>query len=130
MAAVVFQELELTPQRRAWRRLARRGGAMVGLAVVLFFIVTALFAPWLAPYDPVATSWSAVRGAPSASHWFGADELARDRRADRDARRVPRTLGRRPHLAHHRRDARLPLPHPRHRARRLPRAEPHQRQIG
>src|SRR5574341_822700 len=78
MAAVVFQDLELTPQRRAWRRLARRGGAMVGLAVVLFFIVTALFAPWLAPYDPVATSWSAVRGTPSASHWFGADELGRD----------------------------------------------------
>ena len=78
MAAVVFQELEVTPQRRAWRRLLRRGGALFGLAVVAFFLLLALFAPWIAPYDPLATSWSAVRAGPSAAHWFGADELGRD----------------------------------------------------
>ena len=78
MAAVVFQDIEVTPQRRAWRRLLRRGGALFGLAVVLFFVVMALFAPWLAPYDPLATSWSAVRAGPSAAHPFGADELGRD----------------------------------------------------
>jgi len=78
MAAVVFQDLEVTPQRRAWRRLLRRGGALFGLAVVLFFIAMALLAPWLAPYDPLATSWSAVRAAPEAAHPFGSDELGRD----------------------------------------------------
>jgi peptide/nickel transport system permease protein len=78
MAAVVFQELEVTPQRRAWRSLLRRGGALFGLAVVGFFVLLALFAPWIAPYDPLATSWSAVRAAPSTAHWFGADELGRD----------------------------------------------------
>jgi peptide/nickel transport system permease protein len=78
MAAVVFQDLEVTPQTAAWRRLFRRGGAMVGLAVVVFFVVIALFAPWIAPYDPLATSWTAVRAAPTAAHWFGADELGRD----------------------------------------------------
>ncbi len=62
----------------AWRRLARRGGAMFGLGVVLFFIALALFASWLAPYDPVATNWGAVRAAPSGAHLFGADELGRD----------------------------------------------------
>jgi len=51
---------------------------MFGLAVVVFFVLIALFAPWIAPYDPVATSWSAVRAAPSAANWFGADELGRD----------------------------------------------------
>jgi peptide/nickel transport system permease protein len=51
---------------------------MLGLAVVVFFVALALFAPWIAPYDPVATSWSAVRAAPTAAHWFGADELGRD----------------------------------------------------
>src|SRR4029078_6495881 len=30
-----------------------------------------------APHDPLATSWSAVRHAPDASYWFGADELGR-----------------------------------------------------
>jgi peptide/nickel transport system permease protein len=51
---------------------------MFGLAVVLFFVLTAVLAPWLAPYDPLATSWSAVRAAPTGAHWFGADELGRD----------------------------------------------------
>ncbi|HJV11111.1 MAG TPA: ABC transporter permease [Burkholderiales bacterium] len=78
MAAVVFETIHASPGRRAVRRLARRAGAVFGFAVVVFFILIALLAPWLAPYDPVATSWSAVRAAPSAAHWFGADELGRD----------------------------------------------------
>ena len=51
---------------------------MLGFAVVMFFVLVALLAPWLAPYDPVATNWSAIRAAPSAAHWFGGDELGRD----------------------------------------------------
>jgi peptide/nickel transport system permease protein len=51
---------------------------MVGFVVVVGFIVVALAAPLLAPYDPVATSWSAIRKAPSAAHLFGTDELGRD----------------------------------------------------
>jgi peptide/nickel transport system permease protein len=78
MAAVVLENIQVSPRKRALRRLARRGGAMFGFAVVAFFIALALFAPWLAPYDPVATSWSAVRAAPSGTYWFGADELGRD----------------------------------------------------
>jgi len=69
---------ESSPARRALRRLVRRRGAMVGLAVVLFFVVLAIFAPWIAPSDPLATSWSAIRKAPSAAHWFGTDEIGRD----------------------------------------------------
>jgi len=78
MAAVVFQEIETRPGAKTWKRLVRRGGAMFGLAVVAFFVLIALLAPWVAPYDPVATSWSALRQAPSAAHLFGADELGRD----------------------------------------------------
>jgi peptide/nickel transport system permease protein len=69
---------ELYPGQRMLRRLARRRGAMVGLAVVALFAAMALLAPWLAPYDPLQTSWSAVRKAPSAAHWFGTDEIGRD----------------------------------------------------
>jgi peptide/nickel transport system permease protein len=46
--------------------------------VVTFFVLLALAAPWLAPHDPLATSWSAVRHAPSGAYLFGADELGRD----------------------------------------------------
>jgi peptide/nickel transport system permease protein len=66
------------PWRRAWRRLSRRRSALVGAALVLGFIVLAVFAVWIAPQDPVATSWGAIRKPPSAEHWFGTDEIGRD----------------------------------------------------
>jgi peptide/nickel transport system permease protein len=69
---------EAGPWRRAWRRLRRRRGALVGLAVVLLFVAMAVLAPWLSPYDPIETSWSAIRKAPSAAHWFGTDDIGRD----------------------------------------------------
>lgn len=67
-----------SPARRAWRRLIRRKGAVLGLAVIALFILLAGFAPLIVPYDPIATSWSLVRKAPSMQHWFGTDELGRD----------------------------------------------------
>jgi peptide/nickel transport system permease protein len=66
------------PRAHPLRRLVRRRGAAVGLAVVVFFVVLALLAPWVAPYDPLATSWTAIRKAPSGVHWFGTDEIGRD----------------------------------------------------
>ena len=46
--------------------------------MVAMFVAMAIFAPWIAPYDPIATSFSTVRKAPSALHWFGTDEIGRD----------------------------------------------------
>ena len=64
--------------RPVWRKLRRRHSAMIGLVVVALFVGAALFAPWLAPFDPIETSWSAIRKAPSAAHWFGTDDIGRD----------------------------------------------------
>ena len=77
-ADVVPLPSEAGAARRVWRRLRRRRGAMVGLVVVCLFVAAALFAPWLAPFDPIETSWSAIRQAPSATHWFGTDDIGRD----------------------------------------------------
>lgn len=66
------------PWRRAWRKLARNRLALLGLFIVLAFVLLALCAPWIAPHDPLAASWSTIRKAPSTSHWFGTDELGRD----------------------------------------------------
>jgi peptide/nickel transport system permease protein len=63
---------------RLWRRLRRRKSALVGLFFVLLMITIAALAPLLAPYDPTAQSWTAVRKAPSMAHWFGTDEAGRD----------------------------------------------------
>jgi peptide/nickel transport system permease protein len=70
-------ELE-SPARRALRRLLQRKGAVVGLIVIATFIGLAVLAPLVAPYDPIATSWTLVRKPPSALHWFGTDDLGRD----------------------------------------------------
>jgi peptide/nickel transport system permease protein len=71
--------VEVAPARAGpLRRLAARPVAMVGLGVVLGFVAIALVAPWAAPYEATATSWSLVRKAPSAAHWMGTDELGRD----------------------------------------------------
>ncbi|MET3599773.1 ABC transporter permease [Martelella mangrovi] len=65
-------------QSRIWRRLRKRKSALFGLGVVLFMLFVAVFAPLLAPYDPTAQSWTAVRKAPSLAHWMGTDEVGRD----------------------------------------------------
>src|SRR5438132_2848040 len=76
-AADADEALE-SPARRALRRLVQRKGAVAGLVVITAFVLLALFAPLIVPYDPIATSWSLVRKAPSAQHWFGTDDLGRD----------------------------------------------------
>jgi peptide/nickel transport system permease protein len=67
-----------TPTGRALRRLVRRRGAVVGLAILVLFVALALSAPLIMPYDPTAQSWTSVRKAPSLLHWFGTDDLGRD----------------------------------------------------
>jgi peptide/nickel transport system permease protein len=69
---------ERSPGARALSRLLRRPSAVLGFVVVAGFVAVAVAAPLVAPYDPVATSWSAIRKAPSAAHFFGTDELGRD----------------------------------------------------
>ena len=77
-ASTAPQRVEQTPGKRALRRLLRRRTAVFGLIVVVLMALLAIFAPWVAPFDPLATSFAMVRKAPSAAHWFGTDELGRD----------------------------------------------------
>ena len=77
-APVALGEAPVTPLMRAWRRAARRPPALVGAAVVLFYVLLALGAPWVAPDDPLRTDWGQIRKGPSATHLFGTDDLGRD----------------------------------------------------
>jgi peptide/nickel transport system permease protein len=64
--------------RTTWQILLRNRMAMLGAAVVLAWMLVALLAPILAPYDPIEQD---VRGrllGPSAAHLMGVDELGRD----------------------------------------------------
>ncbi len=50
----------------------------IGLLVILIYVVAALFATWIAPYDPEAIDFVAMLGAPSSEHLFGTDQYGRD----------------------------------------------------
>jgi peptide/nickel transport system permease protein len=67
-----------SPARLALHRFLHRPIAVAGLVVIIIFILVAIFAPLIAPYNPIATSWTAIRKAPSALHWMGTDENGRD----------------------------------------------------
>ena len=68
----------LSPRQLAIRAFLSRPVAVGGLSVIALFVMAAVFAPLIAPADPIATSWSAIRKAPSAAHWMGTDENGRD----------------------------------------------------
>jgi peptide/nickel transport system permease protein len=70
--------MRASPARLAWQALLKRPTAVFGGVVLLVIAALALLAPWVAPFDPLATSWSLVRKAPSTAHWFGTDEVGRD----------------------------------------------------
>jgi peptide/nickel transport system permease protein len=65
-------------RRRTLRRLGRRPMAIAGLTVVVLFVLMALLAPLVAPYDPADTNFSSVLQGPSGSHIMGTDDLGRD----------------------------------------------------
>jgi peptide/nickel transport system permease protein len=67
-----------SPFRLAFARFRRRPAAMIGLVVIVLFLGAAIAAPLLAPYDPAQQSYTVIRKAPSALHWFGTDENGRD----------------------------------------------------
>ena len=52
--------------------------ATFGGLIVIIFLVTAIFAPFLAPYDPAEQDFAVVLQTPSLSHPFGTDEFGRD----------------------------------------------------
>jgi peptide/nickel transport system permease protein len=81
LTAIDQVDLSATEQRspsRAWRKLKANKGALVGLVIIAFFTLLAVLAPLLPIPNPDATSWSAIRKAPSALHWLGTDDIGRD----------------------------------------------------
>jgi peptide/nickel transport system permease protein len=77
--------LQTTPGglwNEAFYRLLRNPGALVGAAIVIAFVIVALFAPLLAPYSPTAVNLDLVVDGccpgPSWAHPMGVDDLGRD----------------------------------------------------
>jgi len=73
--ASVASAVQLASLRRAARYNVL---ATAGFGMVAIFLLCALFAPWIAPQDPAHIDLPSRLMSPSASHWFGTDELGRD----------------------------------------------------
>ncbi len=70
------------PRHSEWRRFARvffgRKLYLIGFIIVVIIFLTAIFAPLLAPYDPIKPDIINRLQTPSAAHWLGTDSLGRD----------------------------------------------------
>lgn len=67
--------------RNFWDNFRRSRMGLVGLAMLILVVGMALFAPWVAPYDPyevVRVSIDDIYAPPSAAHWLGTDDAGRD----------------------------------------------------
>lgn len=64
--------------RRMWYSFCKRKVAVLGLVIVLIYIIVAIFAPLLAPYDPVKQDLANMLQTPGPKHLLGTDEMGRD----------------------------------------------------
>jgi peptide/nickel transport system permease protein len=61
-----------------WSRLRKNKMAFCGAIMILGLLITAVFAPWIAPYPFDEQDFLAAQEPPSFQHWFGTDEFGRD----------------------------------------------------
>lgn len=77
-ATIPAAERRFSARREKFVTFARNWEGMFGLVVVLMFFGSAIFAPWIAPYDPNALDIPARLSPPSWIHLAGTDQLGRD----------------------------------------------------
>jgi len=61
-----------------WKALKGNPLSLAGLVIIVALVITAIVAPYISPYDPLATQPLKKLGGPSASHPLGTDQLGRD----------------------------------------------------
>jgi len=76
---MVEHGIDLVQIKTDWLQRSRQQPlAALGIVLLVIFLICAVFAPGLAPYDPAQLDLPSRLMAPSARHWFGTDELGRD----------------------------------------------------
>ncbi|MGK7752033.1 MULTISPECIES: ABC transporter permease [unclassified Roseovarius] len=63
---------------RTWRVLSASPTGLIGFVLVALIVGSAIFAPWIVPYDPAAIMTGPRMAPPSAEHWLGTDNIGRD----------------------------------------------------
>ena len=62
----------------AWYRFKRNKLGLLGLAIILFMLLFAIFGPMVIPFDYVTQDLTNMYQEPNAVHWMGTDNLGRD----------------------------------------------------
>ncbi len=62
----------------AWYIVRSSPLSLLGIILVTFIIILALFSPWIATHDPYFIDFEKSFQPPSPAHWFGTDDLGRD----------------------------------------------------
>lgn len=68
----------VSQRQRAWRTFSRNKSALVGLVLIILIVLVAVFAPLIAPHDPIAQSTINRLKDPSGSYLLGRDDYGRD----------------------------------------------------
>ena len=63
---------------QSFRRYFRHPGLATGSIILVFLLLVALLAPWLAPYPPMKTNMANTLAPMSSVHWLGTDQYGRD----------------------------------------------------
>ncbi len=66
------------PLAEFWCRFKKQKVAVIALIFIITLVLMAVFAPFVAPYDPTIPDYNAVLQGPSAAHWAGTDTYGRD----------------------------------------------------
>ncbi len=75
---IASEEKLIPPWKEAWLSFCKNRLALVGLGIVIFFIILAIIAPYIAPYSFRDQVIAERMQAPSSKHWFGTDDFGRD----------------------------------------------------
>lgn len=78
VTAVKVEEEHTPPWKEAWQSFRENKLAVIGLGIVVFFIILAIIAPFVAPYSFKDQSLTDRLLPPSGKHWFGTDDFGRD----------------------------------------------------
>jgi glutathione transport system permease protein len=71
-------EKMITPSMIFWQKFKKQKSAMVAGIFIFILVLVAIFAPFIAPFDPYATDYNKAMMPPSANHWAGTDIYGRD----------------------------------------------------
>src|SRR6266481_718023 len=80
VATTPSAQIDALPRRQNafWQFVKSQPLGVVGFLIILLYVVFAMGAAWISPFDPEAIDFAAMLSRPGGEHWFGTDQYGRD----------------------------------------------------